>query len=157
MGKRCITRHTRVPHLGWLHGGRGSRIRTCDPRFKRPLLYRLSYAPTGPAGGRGRLKRSDVHDLCGLALQDVLDLLLVLLGEFLDLPAVIQDQVPSPDMIKGVSDEYAMGISYEHMDMILYGIEKKFSDEQILELGVTPEQINHVRLMNKLSEWKRSN
>ncbi len=79
------------------------------------------------------------------------------LAEYLDLPIEIQDIVPSADMLKGVGDEHAMGISYEHMDLILYGIEKKFSDEQILELGVTIEQVNHVRLMNKLSEWKRNN
>ena len=25
--------------------GRGDRIRTCDPRFWRPMLYQLSYTP----------------------------------------------------------------------------------------------------------------
>jgi hypothetical protein len=27
-------------------GGERGRIRTCDPRLKRALLYHLSYAPT---------------------------------------------------------------------------------------------------------------
>lgn len=29
------------------YAGRSGRARTCDPRFWRPMLYQLSYAPTG--------------------------------------------------------------------------------------------------------------
>src|SRR5690606_26496436 len=36
-----------------LHTGRGDRTRTYDPRFWRPMLYQLSYAPVGQRA-RGR-------------------------------------------------------------------------------------------------------
>ena len=33
------------PMKGWLFNGRGSKIRTHDTRFWRPMLYQLSYTP----------------------------------------------------------------------------------------------------------------
>src|SRR5882724_431359 len=38
-----------VANFFWLfgHAGRSGRARTCDPRFWRPVLYQLSYTPTG--------------------------------------------------------------------------------------------------------------
>ncbi len=77
------------------------------------------------------------------------------LAAHLNLPAKIQNQAASPDMAKGITDEHAMGISYAELDIILYGMENNFSDEQISEGGVTAEQIAHVRTMNWLSAWKR--
>jgi NAD+ synthase len=34
------------------------------------------------------------------------------LGRYLGVPGEIQQQVPSPDMMRGISDEYALGMSY---------------------------------------------
>ena len=42
-------RKQKSPEIAAIQGcdgyGERGRIRTCDPRLKRPLLYRLSYAP----------------------------------------------------------------------------------------------------------------
>ncbi|UCF44349.1 MAG: NAD(+) synthase [Planctomycetota bacterium] len=78
------------------------------------------------------------------------------LARHLNLPAKIQKQAASPDMAKGITDEHAMGISYAELDIILHGLDNSFSDEQIIEAGVTEEQIAHVRMMNMLSAWKRT-
>jgi NAD+ synthase len=77
------------------------------------------------------------------------------LAAHLNLPAKIQNQAASPDMAKGITDEQAMGISYAELDVILYGMDNNFSDEQITQAGVTAEQIAYVRMMNRLSAWKR--
>ena len=78
------------------------------------------------------------------------------LAGFLDLPLPILNQKSSPDMLKGVTDECAMGISYAELDIILHGIEQGLADEQIINAGVTKNQISHVRRMNELSSWKRT-
>lgn len=78
------------------------------------------------------------------------------LAAYLDLPAKIQNQTPSPDMAKGITDEHAIGISYDRLDIILYGLDNNFSDDQMTQAGVTAEQIAYVRMMNRLSAWKRT-
>ena len=60
-------------------------------------------------------------------------------------------------MLKGMTDECAMGISYAELDIVLHGIDRDMSDEEITNLGVTLRQIRHVRRMNELSAWKRKN
>jgi len=77
------------------------------------------------------------------------------LASYLHLPPGIQNQQPSPDMVKGVTDETAIGITYADLDIILHGLDNNLSDEQIIAAGATADQISHVRTMNKLSTWKR--
>jgi NAD+ synthase len=78
------------------------------------------------------------------------------LATHLNLPAKIQQQAPSPDMAKGITDEHAMGINYEKLDIILHSLDNNFSDEQMTRAGVTKKQVAHVRRMNSLSAWKRT-
>jgi len=78
------------------------------------------------------------------------------LAKFLHIPDEIIEQTASPDMLRGVTDECAIGINYEAMDTILYGMDYGLLDEELIEAGVTREQIAYVRKLNKLSEWKRS-
>jgi NAD+ synthase len=77
------------------------------------------------------------------------------LADYLLLPGPIRKQRPSPDMLKGLTDEDAVGIRYACLDVILEGIEHGLTDEQILALGPTAGQIAHVRKLKELSEWKR--
>jgi NAD+ synthase len=77
------------------------------------------------------------------------------LAEYLNLPSEVQAQSPSPDMIKGVTDESAFGISYHTLDVILDCMDRRLSDQEILARGISKENLCLVRTMNKLSEWKR--
>jgi len=77
------------------------------------------------------------------------------LAEYLDLPSEIQNQLPSPDMVKGITDESAMGISYDILDFILFCMERGMSDGEIVSAGISGEDVRLVRMMNKLSAWKR--
>lgn len=77
------------------------------------------------------------------------------LAKYLGLPLEIQNQVPSPDMAKGITDESALGISYDNLDFILDCIDCGVSDQEIVSRGVSKKDIFHVRTMNNLSAWKR--
>lgn len=74
---------------------------------------------------------------------------------YLGLPSEIQNQVPSPDMMKGITDEFAMGISYNRIDIIMDGMDRGLIDEEMISAGVTMKEISRVREMNHLSDWKR--
>lgn len=53
------------------------------------------------------------------------------LAEYLDVPKEIIDKSPSPDLIPGITDEYAIGLPYDVLDLILHGLECGLSREQI--------------------------
>jgi NAD+ synthase len=78
------------------------------------------------------------------------------LAEYLDVPGVIQKRAPSPDVLKGVDDTLALGMSFDKIDIVLHGIEHKMSDDELMEYGLTKSQIARVRKINKMSAWKRA-
>ena len=47
-------------------------------------------------------------------------------------------------------------MDYEKADIILYGIEHKFQDEEIMQYGPTKKEIERMRKISSLSEWKRA-
>ena len=77
------------------------------------------------------------------------------LASYLGLPAEITRQRPSPDMMRGLTDEGAIGLSYRTLDIILDGVESGLPDEKLLARGLTRRQIALVREVNRLSSWKR--
>jgi NAD+ synthase len=78
------------------------------------------------------------------------------LAEYLALPEQIRNQRPSPDMMKGITDETAMGIRYQRLDIILYCIDNGLTDEQIFAEGISARELQLVRTLNRLSQWKRT-
>jgi NAD+ synthase len=77
------------------------------------------------------------------------------LADYLKLPDHIRHQKPSPDMMKGITDEFAIGMQYERLDEILDYLEKGMSDEQLTNNGVSKKELKHVQDINRLSAWKR--
>lgn len=77
------------------------------------------------------------------------------LAAHLGVPSEIQNQKPSPDMLKGITDEAVLGLPYNKIDIVLDGIDRGLTDEEITSAGVTRDEISHVRDMNQLSAWKR--
>ena len=78
------------------------------------------------------------------------------LAVFLEVPEGIREQQPSPDMIRGITDEYALGMSFYKLDIVLDFLEGGLPEEALSILGITPAEIDHVRTMHELSEWKRT-
>jgi len=78
------------------------------------------------------------------------------LARYLDLPQEIIDQAPSPDMMRGVTDEVALGLDYDRIDLVLDAIERDGPDSELIDAGLTQPQIDMVREMHRRSEWKRN-
>jgi NAD+ synthase len=78
------------------------------------------------------------------------------LAEYLDVPGVIQKRAPSPDVLRGVDDTLALGMSFDKIDIALHGIEHSMSDGELMEYGLAKSQIAKVRKIHKMSAWKRS-
>ena len=77
------------------------------------------------------------------------------LARYLGVPGEIRQQAPSPDMMRGISDEYALGISYSKIDIGLDYLAGGLSRGVVRAAGVTEEELGRVREMKELSRWKR--
>jgi len=78
------------------------------------------------------------------------------LARYVGVPEDIITQAPSPDMMRGITDEVALGLDYGRIDLVLDAIDRGRPDEELLAEGLTQRQIDLVREMNRLSEWKRN-
>ncbi len=79
------------------------------------------------------------------------------LARFLGVPSEIIEEVPSPDMFKGIRDEYIIGYSYEKIDKIAYVLEHDFSEEIAFNDGITLKEFERIKTLNLISNWKREN
>ncbi len=77
------------------------------------------------------------------------------LAEYLQIPGAILKRPPSADVLRGATDTLALGMDFDKIDVILYGIESNFKDEDIVRWGVTKREIDKVRKIHHLSSWKR--
>ena len=95
---------------------------------------------------------ADIMPLLGLYKTQVRQL-----AKFLKVPEKIMNKAPSPDLIPGITDEFAMGITYEKLDLVLAGLEANMEVKDIAEAsGVRWETIEYVRELVKRSEHMRS-
>ncbi len=78
------------------------------------------------------------------------------LASYLELPDEIQGQTASPDMMFGINDEFGIGHNYRRLDVILNMIEQKLTDDEITEAGINQTELEDVRELKKVSEWKRA-
>ena len=78
------------------------------------------------------------------------------LARRLEVPAEIIAQAPSPDMMRGVTDETALAASYDVIDLVLDALERGAADGELEALGIRAEAICHVREMHRMSAWKRN-
>jgi len=78
------------------------------------------------------------------------------LAEFLQIPAEIRSRPPSPDMLKGITDERAIGLSYSNIDVILDGLAQNLSEKQIISLGIKKKHITYIRNLIRHAAWKRT-
>jgi len=77
------------------------------------------------------------------------------LAGFLEVPQKIIDKAPSPDLIPGITDEFALGISYEKLDLILLGLDRKLEVKEIAGIGVKAKTIEYVKELIKRSGHMR--
>jgi NAD+ synthase len=78
------------------------------------------------------------------------------ISKYLKLPDYMLEKAPSPDLIPGLNDEEALGISYKKLDLILACLEKEFSTSEIINIsGVTEEDIKRVSIYIEKSDYLR--
>lgn len=77
------------------------------------------------------------------------------LAKHLGLPAGIQSQIASPDMMKGICDEFGIGHPYERLDIVLDCLDRGLSGEEILASGVKRKELDDIRGLTRLSASKR--
>jgi NAD+ synthase len=77
------------------------------------------------------------------------------LAAYLGLPREVVDQPPSPDMMKGITDEMAIGYSYAKMDLVLDYLEGGVTLEGLIKNNVTSKEIRDIKEIKRLSAWKR--
>jgi NAD+ synthase len=79
------------------------------------------------------------------------------LAAFLEIPEEIISKPPSPDLLPGITDEYAIGLSYETLDEILWQLEAGMDAEEIAgALGVEPDAAGYVRELTRRSAHMRA-
>jgi NAD+ synthase len=78
------------------------------------------------------------------------------LSAYLGVPGAVLKRKPTADVLKGATDALALGMDYGKIDIILCGMEKKMSDAEIIQYGVSIPEIMRVRKIYNLSAWKRA-
>jgi NAD+ synthase len=79
------------------------------------------------------------------------------IARFLDVPEKIVNKAPSPDLIPGITDEFALGITYEKLDLVLVGLEREMKVDEIAHLsGLKPARVEYVKELVKRSEHMRN-
>ena len=94
---------------------------------------------------------SDIMPLLNLYKTQVREL-----ARYLEIPSEILNKPPSPDIIPGIIDEEAIGISYEKLDLILLGVQTGWNISQLAKaLGVEDKKVLSVKKMIQNSEHMR--
>lgn len=79
------------------------------------------------------------------------------IGGFLGVPERILDKKPSPDLFAGMKDEEIMGITYEKLDLILWGLSRSLKFDEIEEkFKVKRKSVDYVMEIKKQSSTLRA-
>jgi NAD+ synthase len=79
------------------------------------------------------------------------------LARYLGVPPEILEEAPSPDMFKQIGDEDVIGYPYGKIDKVAYVVENDLDPQLAFDEGVTPEELEEIKKIHTLSEWKREN
>lgn len=131
--------------------------------YRRELIEKAATEQNGlilGAGNRseamvGWFVKGGIDDLPIQPMQGLYKSQVWQLAEHLGLPANIRQQLPSPDMMKGITDELGIGMRYRRLDEILNYIEQGMAESEILAGGVLSNELKHVQDLQRFSDWKR--
>lgn len=78
------------------------------------------------------------------------------LAAHLNVPPAIVARPPSPDILPGLTDEYALGVDYETLDRVLWRLERGMDKETIAAgLSLDQEQVAYIAELTRRSEFLR--
>jgi NAD+ synthetase len=77
------------------------------------------------------------------------------LARHLGVPDVIVDKPATADLVKGVSDEDELGVSYHDADPILHWLLRGYTAEELLRMGFAEKAVRIVSHRLSSTHWKR--
>lgn len=77
------------------------------------------------------------------------------LARHLGVPAPIIDKPATADLVKGVTDEDELGVSYHDADPILHWMVRGYTADDVVALGFDPGRVEVVRRRLESTHWKR--
>ena len=77
------------------------------------------------------------------------------LARHLGVPDVIVDKPATADLVKGVSDEDELGVSYHDADPILNGLLRGYRVEDLIRMGLDRDKVELVWRRLQATHWKR--
>jgi NAD+ synthase len=94
---------------------------------------------------------ADIMPILGLYKTQVREV-----AEYLDVPLQIRRKPPSPDIIIGITDEQAIGIPYEKLDLVLAAVERGWETAEIARaLAMEERMVLYVKGLTEKSEHMR--
>ncbi|MHB8572720.1 MAG: NAD+ synthase [Candidatus Dormibacteria bacterium] len=91
-----------------------------------------------------------LHPLADLLKTQVWDL-----ASHLDIPEVIVNKPASADLVQGQTDEGDFGFTYAVADLALHYLLNGYTDAQMAERGLDPQEVARVRARVDATHWKR--
>ena len=77
------------------------------------------------------------------------------LARHLGVPDVIIEKPATADLVKGVTDEDEIGVSYHDADPILHAMVRGYSSKELIRVGFDPEAVEVVWRRLQSTHWKR--
>jgi NAD+ synthase len=78
------------------------------------------------------------------------------LAAHLDVPPRIIDKAPTPDLLPGIDDETAFGVTYDVLDQVLFGLESSDSPDEVhTRTGIALDTVHLVAEMRHRSQHMR--
>ena len=132
-------------------------------KFRRVILERIAkernLSPIGAANMSecevGWFVKDGIDDLQYQPMTGLYKTQVRQLAQALELPTPVCTQLPSPDMAKGVTDEFGIGHDYSVVDIVIDGFVRGLTDREIAALGIPQKEIDDIRDLMELSDWKR--
>lgn len=91
-----------------------------------------------------------------LPLGDLYKTQISALAKFLGIPNEVTAKPPTAGLWKGQTDEQELGMKYETLDKVLYGLEQKFDTKDIAKrVNAKSSDVERIRQMRKHSQHKR--
>jgi len=109
----------------------------CCNKTEKLLGYFVKYGDAG----------SDVDPIADLYKTQVREL-----AENIAVPKEIVEKRPAPDLMPGMTDEFALQMPYEKIDIILCGLENGLDEDEILkEASATKKDLEYIKILMKLA------
>jgi NAD+ synthetase len=77
------------------------------------------------------------------------------LARHVGVPEVIVEKPATADLVRGVTDEDELGVSYHDADPILHGLLRGYRAEELVRMGFAEEAVELVARRLRSTHWKR--